>query len=316
MVRPAWWIGVLLAASSSTVFAAPRLAALTPALKPAAAPELRDRFHEAATRGIGQAGVEVVPAGEVRMRLAVSEEQLNCAGGGICAARAALTLRSEHLVATEIGITGKTYAIHVRMLDAAGREVAKVDDTCDICTLKEADDAVARAVNKLVTSNRAALEPTPVVEAPKPVPPPTEQPKPVAPPAPTPPPVAATPPAPTPAPVAATTPPKPDTKRVPWRWIGVGTVVGGVVFLSIGAGVASIDGKPTCGGPDPIHTCKSVYSTAAGGGIMIALGLASLGTSAAMFYMDWKSRQPAKTTWAPVLAPVQNGAMAGAVGRF
>src|SRR5690349_17070926 len=101
---------ILLCGTAGVAAAAPRVAALVPAMKPGAAPELRDRFHEAVTRGISTAGgVELVPSGEVRMRLAISEEQLNCAGPGICAARASLTLRTDRLVATELNVVGKTY---------------------------------------------------------------------------------------------------------------------------------------------------------------------------------------------------------------
>jgi hypothetical protein len=110
-------------------------------------------------------------------------------------------------------------------------------------------------------------------------------------------------------------PPKPDVKPVPWRWIAVGTLVGGVVFLTVGAGVTSMDGSCATAGTQTM--CKKVYSTAAGGGVMIAVGLAALGTSAGMWYMDWKSRgSPRKAAWAPTLAPLSNGAMVGAVGRF
>lgn len=170
-------------ASASIAAAAPRVAALVPAMKPAAAPELRDRFHEAVTRGITTAGgVETVPAGEVRMRLAISEEQLTCSAAGVCAARAALTLRTDRLVATELNIVGKTYGVKVRLLDAAGREIAKADETCDICTVKEADDAIARAASKLIASNAALIteaKPVAAAEPPKPVEPPPEAKKPV-----------------------------------------------------------------------------------------------------------------------------------------
>ena len=39
------------------------------------------------------------------------------------------------------GESGKDYVIKLRLLDAVGRELAKVDEPCDVCTLKEADEA-------------------------------------------------------------------------------------------------------------------------------------------------------------------------------
>src|SRR5437763_8286346 len=53
--------------------AATRVAALAPQLRPSANNELRDRFHEALTRGLTSPDLEVIPAGEVRMRLGMSE---------------------------------------------------------------------------------------------------------------------------------------------------------------------------------------------------------------------------------------------------
>ena len=275
---------------------APRVAALVPSLKPGSAPELRDRFHDAAARGITQGGVDSIPAGEVRMRLDVSEEQRSCAGAGPCAARASITLRTERLVATEVTIAGKAYTIKVRLLDSAGREVAKLEDICDICTIKEADEAISRVVGKLVGTNRASMEDAKPVEPQKPV---------------------------EPAPAAVVAPvvteaPKPDKKPVPYRWLAVGSLGVGVLGLAIGIPLVVIDGRPTCNLPNPTKSCKDVYNTVGGGGVMLALGVAGLGASAALFYLDYRSRhKPATaTTWAPMVAPTQGGAAATVIGRF
>ena len=146
-------------------------------MRPLAAPELRDRFHEAVTRGLQSGGDEVVAAAEVRLRLGASEELLGCGGTGACVARAAQALRIDRAVAAEIDVSGKDYVIKLRLLDAVGRELTKVDEPCDICTVKEADEAVARAATKLAAAARslptetppaAAAETPPKSEAPPP----------------------------------------------------------------------------------------------------------------------------------------------------
>ena len=293
----------------------PRVAALVPSLKPGSAPELRDRFHDAAARGITQGGVDSIPAGEVRMRLDVSEEQRSCAGPGPCAARASITLRTDRLVATEVTIAGKAFAIKVRLLDSAGREVAKLDDTCDICSIREADEAITRAVGKLVGTNRASMEdakpapvevkPAPVVvEPPKPAPveparPPETKPEP-------------------PPPTATTEAPKPDKKHIPYRWLAIGSLGVGVIGLAVGIPLVVIDGRPTCNLPNPTKSCPDVYNTVGGGGVMLALGVAGLGASAALFYLDYRSRHkpPTATVWAPMVAPTSGGAAATVIGKF
>src|SRR5689334_19515228 len=116
---------------------ADRVAALVPQVKPPPPAELRDRFHEAISRGLQASGTEVLPAAEVRMRLGSSDEMLNCSGVGPCAARSAQALGVDRLVSSDVTVAGKDYQIKLRMLDPVGREIAKVDEPCDICTVKE-----------------------------------------------------------------------------------------------------------------------------------------------------------------------------------
>jgi hypothetical protein len=301
-------------------FAAPKTGALLPTLRPAAPNELRDRLHDAVTRGMSAAGMDTVQGAEVRMRLALSEEQLNCAAPGPCAARAAMNLRVDRLVATEVVIAGKDYTIRMKLLDQAGREVGKVEETCDICTVKEADDAVGRAATKLINNNRAAITesaPPPAPTPPKPVEPLPTQPKPIEP---TPQPVAQ--PTPTPAPTPAE-PAKPtDKKPVPWRWLAVGMLGVGVVGLAVGIPLLAIDGNPTCSAPagqDPKKVCKELYDTAAGGGVMLAVGLAGLATSGVFWYLDHRQRKQAtapKVTAFDVFPLREGGAVVSVGGRF
>ncbi len=148
-------VGLGILTISGVAAATPHLAALVPQVRPLGAPEVRDRFHEAVTRGLQAGGDDVLGAAEVRLRLGSSEELLGCTGTGPCMARVAQALQVDRGVAAEIDVNGKDYVIKLRMLDPVGRELAKVDEPCDICTLKEADEAVARAASKLAAAAKA-----------------------------------------------------------------------------------------------------------------------------------------------------------------
>ena len=59
---------------------AARVAVLAPQLKPPGAAELRDRLHDSVVNGLVKTG-DVIPAAEVRAKLAGSPDLLNCSGG-------------------------------------------------------------------------------------------------------------------------------------------------------------------------------------------------------------------------------------------
>jgi hypothetical protein len=305
-------LALLFLVAGARAEATPLVAALVPQLKPSAAPELRDRFHEAITRGLGGNGFDVISAGEVKLRLGDSEEQLNCAGAGACAARASTTLRTERLIAAEITINGKDYAIRLHLLDPAGRELGHVDEPCDICTVKEADEAVVRAAGRMAAYAHATYSSAP--PTPPPSQPPPEHPAPAQPPPPQPaaqpapaqPPPQAPPPQP-PAPVA-------EKKLFPYRGLAIGSGVVGLVGIVVGAALVGIDGNPTCDLPNGKFSCKEVYNTAAGGGTLLAFGIAGVAASAALFYLDYRARHP--KTPRVVFVPASGGGVLMMGGRF
>lgn len=297
--------------SAGRASATGRVAALVPQVKPAAAPEVRDRFHEAVTRGLQSGGDEVVSAAEVRLRLGATEEMLNCAGGGPCVARAAQTLRSDRLVSTEIDVSGKDYAIKMRLLDAVGRELAKTDEPCDICTVKEADEAVVRAAGKLAAAGRAlAGEST--------TPPRTENPPP-------PPKVEASPPSPkveTPPTVGTAVPPMsdqpPSTQRekkgFPWRPVAIASLAAGIAGIAVGIPLLVIDGEPTCSLPNPKTACPEVYNTVGAGATLLTIGVAGVAASGVLFYLDHRARTRPRST--VMVLPMVGGVYVTAGGRF
>ena len=305
--------GAVLALTASAS-AAGRAAALVPQIRPTAAPEVRDRFHEAVTRGLQTGGDEIVPAAEVRLRLGLSEEMLNC-GGGACVARAAQALRIDRIVATDIDVSGKDYAIKLRLLDAVGRELAKADEPCDICTVKEADEALARAATKIAAAARALpgeTPPTPRTETPPP-PPKAEAPPPPAPklePPPLPkadvPPQASEP--------TTTALMRPEKRGFPWRPVAIASLAVGLVGIVSGIPLLAIDGQPTCNLPNPKQACPDVYNTVGGGAALLTIGLAGVAASGALFYLDHRARTKARPT--VMVVPMPGGAFLTTGGRF
>jgi hypothetical protein len=292
--------------------AADRVAALVPQIRPAAPNELRDRFHEAITRGLQTGSDEVIPAAEVRLRLGASEEMINCVGVGPCVARSAQALRLDRVVASEIDVSGKDYQIRLRLLDPVGRELAKIEEPCDICTVKEADDAIARAATKLASTARTL--PTEGMSA---VPPPPPQPKAETPPppqpkaeTPPPPPTPETTPSPTTTPTVTT---QPEQKMFPWRALAITSLVVGVVGIAVGAPLVAIDGQPTCSLPNPMQTCPNVYNTVGGGATLLTLGIAGALASVPLFILDHRARAKRLSV---MMAPTSGGALLSASGRF
>src|SRR5678815_2788342 len=73
-------------------------------------------------------------------------------------------------------IRDRDYAIRLVMIDSAGRELARTEEPCDICTLKEADEAATRAAGKLMLATRS----NPIATAPPPAQPRQAEPAPPA----------------------------------------------------------------------------------------------------------------------------------------
>jgi hypothetical protein len=295
--------------------AAERVAALVPQTRPLAATEVRDRFHEAITRGLQSGGDDVVPAAEVRLRLGAVTEMLECDGGVACVASVVQALRVARVVAADIDISGKDYTIKLRLIDPSGRELTKVDELCDICTVKEADEAVVRAATKLATAARAlAAEVKPEAPlAPTPPPKPEVAVKPEQPP----PHVEETPPPVTrPAPSDAVTAPvlQPEKKGFPWRPVAIASLAAGVVGLAVGIPLLAIDGDPTCNKPNPRVSCPNVYNTVGGGAAMLTFGIAGLAASGVLFYFDHRARN--KPHPSVVVIPTAGGAFVSTGGHF
>jgi hypothetical protein len=218
----------------------------------------------------------------------------------------------ERAVSADIDVTGKDYAIKLRLLDLGGRELAKVEEPCDICTVKEADDAVARAATKLAAAAKALPAETAPPATTETAPPKAE----------TPPPKVETPPptkaeVATPPPAAETTPApaaQKERKMFPWRAVAISSLAVGLAGVVAGIPLLAIDGQPTCNLPNPKQACPDVYNTVGGGAALLSLGIAGVAASGVLFYMDHRARH--KRAPAVSLLPLQGGIYVSAGGRF
>jgi len=317
---------------ASAVAHAVRVAPMVPIMKPTPSLELREKFQEAVARGLG----DTVPTNEVRVKLLSATDLFDCAGGP-CIARVATLLRVDRIVVTEIDQTGKTYAIKVHVFDGEGHELGKaVEEGCDICTVREADEAVQKAAARAnpiiamapprptVATAPRADEPGPDVPRETPVETPRAATRP--PTTATPPPTVASatpPPATTTAPSTSEpmTPPPTEKKeegRFPYRPVAYGSFGLAAVSLiaTITFGVyASREGNPTCDLPNPKTACPNVYKgnavPAAMFGVVTAL---AAGTGVLMLVLDWRAKKKAGPTVSA--APLPGGFAVGASLEF
>ena len=256
-----------------------RVAPLTPRVTPPASVEIVERFQAALAQTLARTrGLTVVPFGEIR--LAQSRPDLLACDSAGCLQRLASLLMAQRLCAMDVRVVGKAYAVTVRVFDELGREVGRAERRCEICTLSEAEETIAR-IGAEVELKLASAPPQP---------PPASRP--------VPPLVPAT--APSTAPWATPTPPVPPPPPKPtllqrahgWNWKVIGIVAAGlaVVGIASGAPLVAIGGDPTCDLPAPRQTCPRVYATKGGGATLLTAGLLAAAASGTSFYLHFRWR--------------------------
>jgi hypothetical protein len=270
---------VLLVCAAGSAGAQTRVAPLVPRVTPPASVEVVERFQAALAQSLMRGrNVSVVPLQEVR--LAQSPPDLLACNAAGCRQRLASLLMATRLVATEIRVVGKAYAMTVRVFDEHGREVARTERHCEICTLVEAEETLARAGADLEPKLAAAAPPLATLPLRPPATMPTT--------------------APSTAPWAAPTPPVPPPPPKPtllerargWNWKVIGIVSGAFAVVGIvsGAPLVAMGGDPTCDLPNPRLTCPRVYKTTGGGATLLTFGLLAAAASGTSFYLHYKWR--------------------------
>jgi hypothetical protein len=309
MKSPPFLAGLLLAwfaTSTPWPASANRVAALVPQFEPPASAELRDRFHNALARGLEQGGGEVVPATEVRARLSASAELQGCTVGP-CLAKVISELKADRLVTAEISVSGKNYTIALRLVDQGGQEVWRATERCEICTVREADEAAARAATRVGPwlerpgpTDQARQAEKKAVRAPEP-------------------------------PAAAERPsPRVLVEKPPERRRMNGYRAGWIAALAVGGALAvasvpflyyaSRDGDTTCDPSVPRANCPTVYqgNLEAGLGLLLGGGVGlSGGVFGILFYLDrqYEKRRQARAGRLG-LVPTVGGAAMSLEGRF
>ncbi|MBI5480978.1 MAG: hypothetical protein HY906_19120 [Deltaproteobacteria bacterium] len=272
---------LLLVGAAGSARAETRVAQLTPRVTPPATLEVVERFQVALAQSLERGrGLTVVPLAEVR--LAQSQPDLLACNAAGCLQRLASLLMATRLLAIDVRVVGKAYAVTVRVFDELGREVGRAERHCEICTLSEAEQTIARIGAEVEL--KLATAPPPPVRPPATLPgtPPTPATAPS-----TAPWVSPTPPVPPP-------PPKPTlgSRARGWNWKVIGFVAAGVAVVGIatGAPLAAFGGDPTCDLPEPRKTCPRVYATTGGGATLLTFGLLAAATSGTSFYLHYRWR--------------------------
>jgi hypothetical protein len=314
------WLAVWLAAVvlvPVSAAAAPKVAPLTPVMKPSKANEILVRFHDALAQGLTSGGVTVVPAKTVR-----GKAKRACAAT-TCARSLSGRLGAENAAVCRIDTVGKNYRFQMKMISKSGT-LATVSGRCDICTLMEALKTTRELSAKLARQGglkAAAATKPPDKTGTKPpdktgTKPPDK--------------TGAKPPDKTQKPTGKTAdgskPAAPATSGQRWPlWPTLAAAGVGVLGLAVGIPLLSMDGDPTnCRGeprPDG-RNCSDVYSTSGAGWAMTTIGIAGLATAGVLAYLYFTSGKREKASaWlrgerTVAVTPLQGGLMLGAGGSF
>jgi hypothetical protein len=311
----------LLCASAGPAFAG-RVVPMLPVMKPAPSPELREKFQESVARGLSQEP-GLMATGEVRGRLSTAPDLLDCSTP-ICMPRVATVLKGDRIVVTEINQSGKTYDFKIHVYEPDGKEVGKpISDTCDICSFKEADEALTKAAAKalpmvaytppapVIPASTSKVEDGPdaprlsAIDQPKPVQPKVEPPPPVT----------------RPTEPVQPAPPvvekKDEGSHFPYRpvaYAGFGLAAVSLIATITFSVYASRQGVPTCDLPNPMTSCPNIYSGNTGPAVFFGLltGV-SAATGILLLYLDGKRAKRATNVG---LVPTRDGFAAAASFEF
>jgi hypothetical protein len=311
---------VTLAARPAHAADRPRVAVLEIIIEGDAPAELRRQLDKSLAGGLYAAGYDVIPRDEVEKKLKHAPELVGCLTS-TCLERVGELVGTRLFARARVSANGAAYTIELELLsaDASTGPLARVERSCPVCTIDEANDLMSKAAAEL---KKGAGVGAPAKVAVR---------------------VTTTPPGATlsvdgvplgqtpwegqidpgdhtlraslegrapveqqvqitpqqggaaqalaielpPAPIVEKPHPQPPPTRPQrfktWKWVAAGGAVVGIVS---GVWLLSLDGDQT-GCPSDAHTkCKYSYDTAAGGTLLLIGGLAAGGASGWMFWQD------------------------------
>ncbi len=137
----------LLAAASAR---AERVAALPPRVTGAARVTLQDGFRASLAGGLASAGHDAAAALDVDRALAQHPALAACTTD-VCLAQLGGLLSARAILRSAIEVIGSSnYSFRIDLYDVRAEHVtASIDDTCTVCTVREANEALSRASSTL-----------------------------------------------------------------------------------------------------------------------------------------------------------------------
>ncbi|MEK6608003.1 MAG: hypothetical protein AABZ30_10110 [Myxococcota bacterium] len=201
----------------------------------AVADEVRVTLRRGVVGGFASGGGDPRDVEDVDRALAANPALAGCTTSP-CLRRIGELVGAPLVVATQVEIVGSSYTFRLRLAETAdGATRAAIEESCDVCTMAEASDALSRA---------AALLAKPVARPPVPAGEPSAE-------------------------TRRKRETKPRWRRaLPWAALG-----GGVFGLGVGAGLVVLDGGGTCDGagecPREYDTGSAGIATLAVGGVLL-----------------------------------------------
>lgn len=227
------------------------------------------------TGGLAAAGFEVVADEEQTQKLRTVPGLAGCETSA-CLKRLGEVLGVKAALKAQIEMIGSSrYLTSLTLIDTeSGRELARIDDTCEVCTLSEANDSVSNAAAAL----KAKLEPP---RAPPPV---------------TPPPA-----------LVATPEPGPSKLTLALRYGGIALLGVGLVGMVVGFAELGIDHSRQCTVPPGFLDCPTRVDTRNGQIFGFVTGSLGLAAGAVATWLGW--RKPRRSmAIAPTFSPQHAGA--------
>lgn len=240
----------------------------------------RAKIRQNLAGGLASAGFEVVPESEVAQAVQKSSGLAGC-DTTACLKKLGEVLGVQRVVKANVELIGTArYVINLQLLTVADGQIgAKVEDTCEVCTLFEANDAISNAAAAL----QSQIAPRPVVTRVEPPP------------------------------AIVEPPPQSAGKRWALRGAGIGLFALGLGGLAIGIAEAAVNGSRNCTPVAPNVNCPQRIDATAGMAFGFVTGPVLLAAGAVLSYYGWR---PARRTVSVVPQVGATGAAVQVGGSF